>query len=304
MERRDPIREPVTELGAPGVSAAVNTREKFSIGTAYIRHDDSLKAQDLQGLPMYGSEMFYEQFDVKLMEKMAAASSKFDQTAEYHRWRALFGDVYDADGVTKLWNSFEQFGEEQFTVDYKFDQENDGAMAAAKTMRRYMEQELRGETMRGQIVFCSSEFMDRLTQHPSFQKFYENQNGHTGRNPLINDVGATGFTHGDVTYVEFNGVMTYVDGRTGAEYEHRLIPAGEAIAIPLGTQDTFCSFFAPGTMMDSVNQPGERLYSAMEPMKFNQGLELMFEQAPLHIMKRPRLAILCKDSTWSPGQGG
>lgn len=296
IERKNGVLNvlPVTLRGGPATKGRRVTRDKIMVGTQYISHEDAVLADDLQNLPAFGSEDFFEQFDTVVNDKLETLYAKYDQTFEYWRWGALRGDVYDADGTTVLYNSYDLMGEAQADIDFKFGTVgSDGAIRAAKEVRRYLEKNLMGETMRSMVVICSPEFFDALTEHPALAKVYENQQGRP--NPLLDDL-HDGFVHGGVLYVEHNGTASYVNPETGVTTEHRFIPEGEAIAVPLGTQQVFRSYFAPGTMLPNVNMPGQSVYVSPKLLDHNRGIELFSESAPLFLVQKPRLVMRCYSS--------
>jgi hypothetical protein len=53
----------------------------------------------------------------------------------------------------------------------------------------------------------------------------------------------------------------------------RFIAAGEAHAFPLGTVDTFGTYFAPADFNETVNTLGQPLYAKQEPRKFERGTD-------------------------------
>ncbi len=206
------------------------------------------------------------------------------------RWGALRGDVYDADGTRVLYNCYTEMGESQQSVDFKFGTTaSDGILAASKEGRRYMEKSLLGETMTRQLALCSSEFFDEVTTHPAHEKFY--QNNPVGKpNPFLEDLGVTYFQHGTWTYIEHNGEATYLNA-DGTTSTRRFIPENEAIIVPLGTQQTFRSYFAPGEMLEAVNMPGQSMYASLKELDHGAGVEIHTESAPLFLVQKPRLVL-------------
>lgn len=296
IERKDGVLNilPQTTRGGPASKSRTSTRNKRIIGTGYISHENQVLADDLQNLPAFGTDGFFEQFDAVVLEKMEEIAAKFRQTFEYSRWGALRGDVYDADGATVLYNCYDLMNEQQADFDYKFGTTSeDGPLKASKAVRRYLEKNLRGEPMSGMLVLASAEFMDGVTEHPAVKEVYKYQQGRP--NPLLDDQW-NGFVHGGVLYIEHNGIASYVNPDTGAETEHRFIPEGEAIAVPLGTRQTFRSYYSPGTMLDSVNGEGQAMYVSPKALDHNRGIELFYESAPLFLVQKPRLVMRCHSS--------
>ena len=121
-----------------------------------------------------------------------------------------------------------------------------------------------------------------LTGHAKVEKAFENwQNGAI----LINDV-RRGFTYGGITFEEYRGQATDASGTA-----RRFIAAGEAHAFPLGTIDTFGTYFAPADFNETVNTVGQPLYAKQEPRKFDRGTDLHTQSNPLPMCHRPGVLI-------------
>jgi hypothetical protein len=283
-----------SERGAPAPEKKRSTRQSRIMKSVFMQQNDTVKPSDLQNLPMFGalgeSEQFLEAFDDVLAERFEELQRGYRQTHEYMRWGALHGDVYDADGVRVLYNCYTEMGESQQSIDFKFGTTaSDGILAASKAGRRYMEKNLKGETMTRQLALCSSEFFDKVTTHPSYEKFY--QNNPVGKpNPFLDDLGVTYFQHGTWTYIEHNGEATY-QNEDGTTTTRRFIPENESIVVPLGTRQTFRSYFTPGEMLDAVNMPGQAMYVSLKELDHGKGVEIHTESAPLFLVQKPRLVL-------------
>jgi hypothetical protein len=198
--------------------------------------------------------------------------------------------VLDADGTTVLYNCYAEMGESQASFDFKFGTTNsNGPLAASKGYRRYLEREQRGEPVGGTAVFASSTFMDKLTQHPMYIDMYKQQQatpGNLAMHPLYED--HTLFKVGNIMFIEHNG-FAYYTNEDGTQTERQFIDDGEAIAVPLGTAETFRSYFSPGEMMDAVNMPGLSMYVSLKELDHGQGIEMHTESAPYFLVQKPRL---------------
>jgi hypothetical protein len=78
------------------------------------------------------------------------------------------------------------------------------------------------------------------------------------------------------------------DGTLGTR---RFIAAGEAHAFPVGTVDTFATYFAPADFNETVNTLGQPLYAKQEPRKFDRGTDLHTQSNPLPMCHRPGVLI-------------
>lgn len=283
---------PTSQRGAPAPEKKRSDRATRVLKTVFMQQNDTIKPSDLQNLPAFGalgSDQFMESFDEVLAERFMELQRGYRITHEYHRWGALRGDVIDADGTT-LYNCYDEMGETQQDIDFKFGTTtSDTVMAASKAARRYVEQNLLGETMRNLLALCSAEFFDNVTTHPVHAEVYKNNP--VGRpNPLLDDLGVTYFQHGNMTYIEHNGQATYLNA-DGTTATRRFIPANEAIIVPLGTQQVFRSYFSPGEMMDAVNMPGQAMYVSLKELDHGAGIEIHTESSPLFLVQKPRLVL-------------
>ena len=57
--------------------------------------------------------------------------------------------------------------------------------------------------------------------------------------------------------------------------------------LPLGTIDTFGTYFAPADFNETVNTVGQPLYAKQEPRKFDRGTDLHTQSNPLPMCHRP-----------------
>jgi hypothetical protein len=77
----------------------------------------------------------------------------------------------------------------------------------------------------------------------------------------------------------------------GFRLDERLIPAGEGIAFPLGTFDTFTTYGGPANLLEAANTIGLPLYARQHLDEKGRWIDLMTEASILPVNKRPRLAI-------------
>ena len=71
----------------------------------------------------------------------------------------------------------------------------------------------------------------------------------------------------------------------------RFIAPGEAHCFPLGTVDTFGTYFAPADFNETVNTLGEPIYAKQEPRKFERGTDLHTQSNPLPMCHRPGVLV-------------
>jgi hypothetical protein len=283
LERKNGVLNllPTGQRGAPATKGAVGKRDLRHFAINHIAHEDTVLADDVQGVRAFGSENQVMAVQDLVNEKLAVMASKHDITLEFQRWGALKGILLDADGSTLL-NMFTEFGISQESQNFLLTTGTTDVAAKVRALKRYMELNSQGQMYSGIHVFCSSGWFESFIQHPEVEKFYLNfMNAKT----LDNDY-RSGFVFQGVTFEEQNGSATDEAGNV-----RNFVPANEAIAFPVGAPGLFSTYFAPADFMETVNTPGLPRYAKQERMKFDRGVELHTQSNPLPLCNRPHLLV-------------
>ncbi len=74
------------------------------------------------------------------------------------------------------------------------------------------------------------------------------------------------------TFEEYRGKASYLNAN-GTMATRDFIADGEAHAFPLGTVDTFGTYFAPADFNETVNTLGQSLYAKQAPRQFDRGTD-------------------------------
>lgn len=199
-----------------------------------------------------------------------------DYTIEYHRIGAIRGQVMDADGSVLI-DIYNEFGITQETAALGLNTATTNVRNKVLEVKRKIEQKLGGVPYSGIHVFASPEFFDKLTGHEKVEKAFDRwQEGAALRDDL-----RRGFTFGGVTFEEISSAV-------GAD---RFIPAGEAIAFPLGVPDMFITRFAPADYIETVNTIGLPYYSKARVLDFDKGIQIESQSNALNLNTRPDVVI-------------
>ena len=291
IEQREGVLSllPSVPLGAP---ATVGTREASSMRSfalPWIPHDDVILPGDIQGRPALGVSDAADPLVEVMNRKLTLMRRKHAQTREYMEMNALRGVVKDGAGTT-LYNYFSEFGLEQISIDFTLGTATTSVQTKVRTTLRAIEDNLLGETMSTAHALVSSEFFDKLISHPKTEEAYKFFSA-TGGQPLREDM-RRAFPFAGILFEEYNRSVTLSTG--GAE---RLIPAGEGIAFPLGTFDTFTTYGGPANLLETANTLGLPLYARQHLDEKGRWIDLMTEASILPVNKRPRMAIRLHSST-------
>lgn len=279
---------PTRQRGGPsslGVTAA-RTGRTFTI--PHIPHEDLVTAADVQNRMAYGGQMALDSVQDMVNRKLVTMRRKHAITLEHMRAGALNGVILDADGSTIL-DLFTEFGVTEKSVNFAFATATTDINGKIREVVRHIEDNLLGEAMTGVHALCSPEFFDALVAHPKIEEAYKFFA--SIQNPLREDARRS-FTHQGVTFEEYRGVATSLnaDGTTTAR---KFVPASSARFFPVGTSETFATYFAPPDVLPEANMPPDaEIYvaQAVDP-EFARWVKLHTQSNPLPIVKRPALLV-------------
>ncbi len=274
---------PSVPLGSPATVGSREGRSMRSFALPWIPHDDVILPADIQGIPSIGASDAADPLLTVMNRKLTLMRRKHAQTREYMEMNALRGIVKDGAGTT-LYNYFTEFGLSQISVDFVLGTAGTNVQGKVRTTLRNIEDNLLGESMTSVHALVSSEYFDKLISHAKTEEAYKFFSA-TGAQPLREDM-RRAFPFAGILFEEYNGSVTLSNGST-----ERLIPAGEGIAFPLGTFDTFTTYGGPANLLEAANTVGLPLYARQHLDEKGRWIDLMTEASILPLNKRPRLAI-------------
>ncbi len=272
---------PTMPVGSPGTVGERGKRKLRSFAVPHIPHDDVVLPEEVQGIRAFGSENEAEALANVITDHLQAMRNKHAITLEHLRMGALKGVILDADGST-LYDLYTEFGITAKTVDFALGTASTNVKAKCMEVLRHIEDNLRGEFMTRVHALVSPEFFDALTSHSKVEKAYERWM----EGAALRDDMRSGFTFGGITFEEYRGQATDPDGNV-----RRFIAANEGHAFPLGTVETFATYFAPADFNETANTLGQPLYAKQEPRKFERGTDLHTQSNPLPMCHRPGVLV-------------
>jgi len=273
---------PSVPLGAPATVGTREGRTMRSFAVPWIPHNDVILPADIQGVRAIGSGNDADPLVAVMTRKLTLMRNKHAQTREYMEINALRGIVKDGGGTT-LYDYFTEFGIAQQQTDFVLGTAGTKVQQKVRAVLRQIETELKGETMTGVRALVSPEFFDKLIGHATVETAY--QYYASGAQPLREDM-RRAFPFAGILFEEYNASVTLSNGTT-----ERLIPAGEGIAFPMGTIDTFTTYGAPANLIETANTVGLELYARQLTRERGDGIDLLTEASILPVNKRPALAV-------------
>lgn len=270
---------PTKPRGAPGTVGNRSKRKVRTFQIPHIPHDDAVTPEEAQNIRQFGTENALESLAGVLAEKLQTMRNRHSITLEWLRVGAMKGLILDADGST-LFNLFTEFGITEKTVAFDLSTATSNVRKHTMDVKRHIEDNLLGDVMTGVRGFCGEEFFDAFTSHPNVEKAYANWEAAADR--LGEDVRG-GFSFGGIVFEEYRGRGVDPDDGTVRPF----LAKDEVRFAPMGTTQTFQTFFGPADFNETVNTPGQQVYARQEPRKFGRGTDIHTQSNPLPICFRP-----------------
>lgn len=268
-----------------GVRNNVNKDDTRSIYAFSIPHfplDDQVTPQDLQGKRAYGSDQADTEAAV-VARKLARIRRNHAVNSEAAKAFALTtGGIYAPNG-TVVGNYYTSFGITRKEVDFVLGTSTTEVPAKSEEVIAHIQDnQLSGETVSSVTVLCSPEFFGKLIAQAGVKDAYRYYS--STQEPLRNRLGSgvyRRFSHAGLDYIEYRGSYNGT----------RLIPAGDAYAFPMGTMDTFISYYSPANKMALVNTIGQEAYVFQYRDPKDEGLLLQSESNQIHLVRRPATVV-------------
>lgn len=251
---------PTTERGSPRTRPERDKRNIRKIGTVSLRQEDRINSGEVQNIAMEGMP-----FDVALDNawdevdrRQRKLIRKLELTREFHRLAAIQGFVLDADGSI-IYDLYDEFGVVQppnILIDPTLD-EGDLRAYIIQNVTRPITRQLSTSGRNAPtsiIALCGDEFFDELSKAPEIREVY--LNSARALDLLEGEAAWDRFRFAGVQWMNFRGTN---DGSTIA------IAQDECVFVPMGVEEMFVEFRAPGENWDEQNQPGEEFYSYVVP---------------------------------------
>jgi len=271
-----------TPRGGPGHTLDKNNRTLRSVLVPHFEINDSVMAEEVQGVRAWGSETETETVMGKITERLALHADSMAITEESARIGAIKGIVTYGDNSTL--DLFDLFGVDQLAeVDFDLDNANPASGALRKKIAgvvRSMAAELGGSPLSGVYALCGDAFYDDLIAHPEVRETYL---GWTAAQDLRGGYAYGAFPFGGITWENYRGTLPIDDSA--------MINTDKCHIFPVGVPNLFRTYYAPADYNETVNTMGQRLYSKQLEMPNDKGWSLDTQMNALNIATRPRVLI-------------
>lgn len=238
---------------------SVNTKGTMrALSTVRLAREAVISAEQVASVRQLGSAsqiQTAERLVYKRIEGPVGLKAALSFTLEHMYIGATDGTVYDADGVTELWNYFTHYGVSRpSAIDFTFSTMTaDGGVFKAKCMelKRSVVSALNGFAVPAGariVVLCGDNFYDAASTNKEIVA--ARKAGGTGRTDAVKIISENGayssFEYGEITFVNYRGSA---DGAVA-------IGTDVARAFMMGVPGLFRTFFSPADTWDLVNTEG------------------------------------------------
>ncbi|NIZ11081.1 major capsid protein [Pseudooceanicola sp. HF7] len=271
------IIEP-TERGGPGVTIADDDRRLIPFEIDHFEINDSVKADEVQGVRLLGSTDQLETMQNRVDSKLERHARRLDATLEHQRVGAIKGIILSGKGKV-LHNLYDRFG---IAVPGAVSLGLDGDVSKLATAIKQnivipMEDAL-DEAYSGIHAWCGDQLHAYLWDQPEVRETYLAQSGGT-----LRDGAPDVFRFGQVTWERYRTGKKASAANGGAPF----IAANEARLVPLGVPELFITRFAPADLEETVNTIGLPRYGHQYPMANGKGRHLDSQMNAISLCTKP-----------------
>lgn len=265
-------------------------RKLHTYAVPYFKVVDRLTAQDIQGVRAYGTADQAETQAAALERKMVRMKRSALMTSEYSKFYAITqGKIYSPSGAVAHSSFYTDFGVVRKEIDFNLEVAGTDVLAKAEeAIAHIQDNALSGDVYTGVVALCSPEFFAALISHAKVVSAYTYYS--STQEPLRNRLGGDTslrrtFDWAGVRWIEVR------DGVHNGTTTTRFIGTDEAYFLPLGTQDTFVSYWAPSNKLELANSLGEEMYLFQRKNPNGESLDLELEFSQVHLLRRPQVVV-------------
>ncbi|MDX3929218.1 MAG: major capsid protein [Shinella sp.] len=243
---------PTSPLGAAPRETDRDGRDIRDFRTTRLADSFTMYAYEVEAIRAFGTESEFESLQVEYASRMAKVRGNMDLTHEFHRLGALQGKLLDADGVTVIYDYFDEFNiAEPAAISFELDVAGTDVRGVCQQVIRSMARSAKGAfTPATQVhAIAGDQFYDDLIKHPTVVATYQNW---AAAEALREKTAFETFYFGGITWHNYRGTD---DNSTVA------VPVDQAKFFPVGAKDVFKKAMAPAEFGPFVNTRGQDTYA-------------------------------------------
>jgi hypothetical protein len=265
-----------------------NSRTAHAYILAHFPLDDALYARELVGKRAYGSMDAAETEAAVIARKMERIRKSHAITAEVARVHTLVSGTQYAPNNTVSANFYTDFGVSRKVINFAL--AGTGATLVRDKSREAIDHIqtniLTGEMTSNHVALCSPTFFDLMVAQAGVIDAWKYAQGQLN----MASINQNGFKTGAYDEITFGGIR-YIRYLAYKPDGTVMIPDGEAYILPLGTEDTFVSYYGPAERFDTINTLGEEAYMWTERSRDETQIMVTSETNFVHLIRRPQCVV-------------
>ncbi|MTK12700.1 MAG: major capsid protein [Clostridiaceae bacterium] len=280
---------PFSDRGEEGTQRITEKRAARYFDVPRLMHDDTIYANELQGIRAFGTETELMQVETEVARRLngpTGLTSNIEYTWEYQRLAAVQGLCLDADGTIKF-NWFDEFGITQAAeIGFNLVAGTPNSLRPiCNGIVRTMARKSQGAFLPSTKVYalCGDTFYDEFTNHPDVIRTFLNWSAAADIRDGGQGAAFEAFKFAGITWLNYRGSD---DTTTIA------VPTDKVKFFPVGAPGVFRVAYAPGESFEWVNTPGKPIY--VIPI-FDRDRRAWWKMEvysyPLHICTRPEVLL-------------
>lgn len=264
--------------GGPGETTGDDTRDKIPFTVPHYERNDSILAEESQGVRAFGSENAAEQVEDRVNRKAARHAQDLTMTLEHQRVGALKGIITSKSGAV-LHNLYTQFGiAVPAATSLELDVDSTDVGAIVQDLLYGIEDDL-DEPHDGLHIFTGRTLHKALWRHKSV------------RETFLYGSGAVVLRQDVPEVFEFGGAIweRYKTGKKASDdLGSPYIAHDEARVAIRGVPNLYITRFAPADYNETVNTPGLPFYAKAIEKRNGKGYDLEVQSNPISLCTRPK----------------
>lgn len=266
--------------GGIGEQVGGETRKLRDFRIPHFQRNDSVMADEVQGVRAFGTENITQTLMDRVEQKMARHTRSLDFTMENLRMGALSGIIYDKDGTTVLYNLFNEFGiTAPADVDFVLGTSTTDVRGKCRDVHDSIEDALEGQNPSRIYGLAGDTFFHKLVTHSKVEDTYKNWEASVA---LRSDPRLP-FEFGGISWIRYHTKPKAYSAKSSVN----MIADSTVRFIASGVPELFITRYAPAEYEETVNTMGLPRYAKQYPRLDGKGRELEVSMNALCLCTRP-----------------
>ena len=264
--------------GGIGEQVGGETRKLRDFRIPHFQRNDSVLADEVQGVRAFGTENITQTVMDRVEQKMARHTRSLDFTMENLRMGALSGIILDKNGDT-IYNLFNEFGiSAPTTIDFVLGTTTTDVRGKCRDVHDSIGDALEGQNPTRIYGLAGDAFFHKLVTHTKVEETYKNWEASVA---LRSDPRLP-FEFGGISWIRY-----HTKPKAATAKGSDMVADSTCRFIAAGVPELFITRYAPAPYEETVNTMGLPRYARQYPRLDGTGRELEVQMNALCLCTRP-----------------